>query len=1121
MPLGSQKSALGDVGRQDLLRVEMLGPVRVMVAGAEAGLGPARQRAVFAVLATRAGQTVTRAELVEAVWGASAPHSADGNVYTYVSGLRRALKKLGHEPIQSAGSGYVARLEPGQVDVAVFEDKCTRANTMAARGDHQGVAETLAEALTLWQGEPFAGVPGPFAEQERARLEQIWLDASEMYAAARIELGAHVEAAADLETLVRAHPLRESLRELQMLALSRSGRHAEALDVFADARATLLRELGTEPGPALREVHAQVLTGGDCDHVAPPVSRLSVRPSRSLRGPDQPFIGRVAELALLREHVEQVQSGRGGVVWIEGEAGIGKSELLSTALADLATRGVQLGWAVADELSRRFPLQLVHECLNLDRATDEPIPALVDRICAVGPTVLVLDDMQWADDASVQVWQRLSEATRRLPLLLVTCVESGHGRVELSELRRQIAGDVGTVISLQPFSRLDIELMLSQVVGARAGHTLRRIVARAGGNPLYLREMLSALLVDGAIEVVDGVANVDESQAENAPRSLVAAVERASKSLPESTKEILRWVAVLGPEATIGNIAAVSERPVWYLVRAVTDAVAALVLTEDGPRLSFRLPLMRDMVYGGIAGPTRSVLHRRAARVLFDNGVRPCRVAEQLVAAGPEIESWVVPWLVDNVDELARIVPEDAAELLELVMDTLDLRDPAREQLLAGQVRVLFRLSRDPEAEARHAVAMATDPVRATEMRQYLAAIVYRHGRRNEAISVLTEAPLDPQLPQAWRLRHKALLAHLGRDISDIDTAEVAAKADFDDAMEKGDDFLAAYALQTRWLVDSMRRDHVAGQRHVEEAIALVAGKPELAGMHFDLLDNQIYTLHNLDRLAEADRALAVAIRLGAEHGLPTGLQVAAAVHYYWTGRWDEALQALDSVTESGPSITYSGLLDAGPAKLLMHGLSALIGARRGNSAAVAAHLEAADKFLITTNAERESFDFLLAARALAAVQAGDLRYALDELAPVLQPGFAGMMLRHQWLPVVARIAVAIGDTERAQQALELAEFEAAREPVPARAFSGLHRVLALIHQDPEYGMVAVDHLRRVGRPAELGSALSDLAEIFAAQGKPEQARAALVEASALFTGMGAKWDLEFATAKLAALGVS
>ncbi|MBP2324380.1 DNA-binding SARP family transcriptional activator/tetratricopeptide (TPR) repeat protein [Kibdelosporangium banguiense] len=1120
MPLGIQVSALGDQGRQAVLRVELLGPVRVMYAGDEIGLGPGRQRAVFAVLAMRAGQAVSRAELVEAVWGRSAPASADGSVYTYVSGLRRAL---GRDLIASAGSGYSLRVHPRQVDTRQFEELCDQANVMAAKADHRGVATALGEALMLWRGEAFAGVPGPFAEQERTRLEQAWLRAVETFAAARLELGAHVEVAAELETLIREHPLRESLRELLMVALSRSGRHAEALEVFADTRATLLCELGTEPGPALRQVHSQVLAG-NAFQAQPVVARLSVKPCGLADEPaERLFVGRQAETQLLRERIAQLQAGRGGAVWIEGEPGIGKSELLLSELSGVESLGTQIGWAVADELAGRFPLQIVLECLGMDRKSParEPIPAIVERICATAPLVLVIDDIQWADEASVQTWRRLCEAASHLPLLLVCCANTGHGRTDLLDLRRQMESDEnGRTIVVGPLSFADSESLLSLLVGARPGRMLRRIASRADGNPLYLREVVGALLIEDAIEIVDGVAHVDDCKAEDAPRSLIAAVERSSKALSESTKEMLLWVAVLGPEATVGNIATVSERPVWYLVRAVADAVAANVIAEDGPRLGFRHQLIRDTVYGAVAAPTRAVLHRQAAKVLADAGAPPHRVSEQLVAAGGVVEPWVAGWLVDHGPALAARAPLIAAELLDQVIDHLDVGDPRREILLAAQVRVLFQLSRDPEAKARHALAMSTDPVRSAEMRQLLAAIVYRQGRREEAIAILTEVPLEDDLPDAWRLRHKALLAYLRRDISDVGTAEVAAKAAYEQAVDQGDGFLAAHALQTRWLVDSVRRDHVAALRHVEEAIAVVEDDPRLIGMQFDLLDNRIYTLQNLDLLDEADAALGVANELAAEQGLPIGLHVTTAVHHYWKGRWDEALQALDAVTGDGPSITYAGLLDAGPARLLQYGLSALIAARRGNHIGASAHLEAAEHWLVTTNAERESFDFLLAARALVATQLGDMGRAFAELAPVLQPAFAGMMLRHQWLPALVRVAVELGDQAKAEQALEVAEFEAAREPVQARAFCALLRCQALILRDPEPGLVATEHYRRAGRPMELASALGDVAELFAERGLVADARAAFTEAAEIFTGVGAKWDLGFTTAKLNALGV-
>ncbi|ALG10236.1 hypothetical protein AOZ06_28085 [Kibdelosporangium phytohabitans] len=461
-----------------------------------------------------------------------------------------------------------------------------------------------------------------------------------------------------------------------------------------------------------------------------------------------------------------------------------------------------------------------------------------------------------------------------------------------------------------------------------------------------------------------------------------------------------------------------------------------------------------------------------------------------------------------------------AADLLERVLATIGPPDPSREVLLVALVRVLFRLTHNPESQARQALTASTDPARTEELRQLLAAIIYRNGRREEAIRTLTESTVDDVVPDTWRQRRKSLLAHLCRDVTDIDEAEVDAKAAYAEATRDGDDYLAAHALQTRWLVDSIRRDHQAALRHIDAAIAMVGGTPELADKHFTLLDNRLFTLQNLDRIADADATLRSAAGLAAEHRLPVGPHVSAAVHHYWTGRWDDALLELRTITEDGPAITYSGLMDAGPEGLLLHGVSALIAGRREDHAAVAANLDAAEKYSLITESARENCDFLLAARAVAALRRGDPVAALTELAPVLDPAYAEMMLRHQWLPDVTRIALEVHDTARAEEALAVAEMEAARERVPARARAALLRCQALITGDPEPALTAVSHYRSVGRPVELASALEEAATLLAKRNLPRDAAAAYEEAVRSFASLGARWDVTRAAARLTRLGI-
>jgi DNA-binding CsgD family transcriptional regulator len=229
----------------------------------------------------------------------------------------------------------------------------------------------------------------------------------------------------------------------------------------------------------------------------------------------------------------------------------------------------------------------------------------------------------------------------------------------------------------------------------------------------------------------------------------------------------------------------------------------------------------------------------------------------------------------------------------------------------------------------------------------------------------------------------------------------------------------------------------------------------------------------------------------------------------------------LDTITEDGPAITYAGLMDAGPTGLLLHGVSALIAAHRGDAAALAANLDAAERYLLTTDSERESCDFLLAARSVAARQRGDLQSALQEMAPVLDPAYAEMMLRHQWLTIALKLALELGDEERVQAAMAVAELEADRERVPARAYAAVHRCRALVTGDPEPALIAVEHYRTVGRPVELASASEDAAALLIARDRRSEAIAAYAQAAYLYATLDAQWDLTRVEERIAELGIN
>ncbi|WP_369186657.1 BTAD domain-containing putative transcriptional regulator [Streptomyces sp. R08] len=259
-----------------VLRFSLFGPLRAWRGGAELALGSPQQRAVLAILLLRRGRTVGVGDLVDGVWGGGPPTGAVAVVRTYVSRLRRLLEpeRASGQPsgiLVSIGDGYALRTGTFSSDLAEFDEAVARAELRRAAGDRQDAVRLLRTVLAAGQGTPLAGVPGPDAEIARADLAERRLGALESALRMELELGRDAAVVPELLALRDAHPLRESMSELLLIALCRGGRQAEALDAYARTRRTLVDELGIEPGPSLRAVHARLLAGDAA--LAPPTPR--------------------------------------------------------------------------------------------------------------------------------------------------------------------------------------------------------------------------------------------------------------------------------------------------------------------------------------------------------------------------------------------------------------------------------------------------------------------------------------------------------------------------------------------------------------------------------------------------------------------------------------------------------------------------------------------------------------------------------------------------------------------------------------------------------------------------------------------------------------------------------
>lgn len=306
----------------------VLGPVRAWDDGQPLASGSPQQRALLAALLLREGRTATAGELIDAIWGEEPPSQALATVRTYASRLR---KQLGHQVLISESGGYAIRLPVRALDTTNATALCMQADRARAAGDLDQGRTMLRAALGLWEGEPLAGVPGPYAEAQRTRLEEWRLQILEACLDMDLAHGRHAQAVSELTALTAAHPLRERLRELLILALYRSGRQAEALAVYADTRRLLADELGVDPRPELADLQHRILRA-DATLNAPlnlqdvvESNYTPLRPSQ-LPATVADFTGR----ASVQAEMVQTLTGEGAgvkVAAISGTGGVGKTTL--------------------------------------------------------------------------------------------------------------------------------------------------------------------------------------------------------------------------------------------------------------------------------------------------------------------------------------------------------------------------------------------------------------------------------------------------------------------------------------------------------------------------------------------------------------------------------------------------------------------------------------------------------------------------------------------------------------------------------------------------------------------------------------------------------------------------
>ena len=448
----------------------LLGPLRVRCGGAEVTVPRGRQRAVLAALLLNAGRVVSLDDLTEVLWGAHPPPSATVTVQNTVMRLRQSLGEA-RSLIRTQPRGYLISIVDGKLDVSRFEDLLRDAQAAVRNDSWPEAAGAAAAALALWRGEPLADAGSELLiAREAPRLAELRLQALEARIDADLHLGRHKQVISELRRLASAHPLRENLHGLLMLALYRDDRQGEALAVYTAARRTLVEELGAEPGSGLRQLHQQILAADPALTLRPsgPAADGSMAPApHELPAGVGQFTGRTAELAALTELLDRRRSTV-VISAIGGTAGVGK-----TALA--------VHWC--HQVAGQFDGQLYVNLRGYDPG--QPLPA-ADALAGFLRALGVPGRAIPADEGERSARYRSLLAGRRMLVLLDNAGSADQVRPLLpgtpgcavlvtsrDALAGLVARDGAARLDLDLLSLADAVALLRALIGERASTDLR------------------------------------------------------------------------------------------------------------------------------------------------------------------------------------------------------------------------------------------------------------------------------------------------------------------------------------------------------------------------------------------------------------------------------------------------------------------------------------------------------------------------------------------------------------------------------------------------------------------------------------------------------------------------
>lgn len=859
-----------------------------------------------------------------------------------------------------------------------------------------------------------------------------------------------------------------------------------------------------------------------------------------------PFLGRDADLDLLRQGLATSAKGRGHVTVIQGEAGIGKSRLIEEVV-NIVPAGVTVCRAGCQELERSLPFKVVVDALMdadsgaceattirdllhgnsvEERAPLSPDPneqrykvleeivSLVERETSSHAMLLVFEDLQWADPSSLLAIKTLARRIPSLPVFLVLTARPDPRPREVTTLVGQLlaAGAVSLILSaLDPESSARL---LAAVSEAAINDRTRQISEAAGGNPLFLVELGSWLSSLGSPR-----ATPPDLATASLPENLTETIRRRLAPMSPRASHLLELASVLGLTFDIRDLQGVAGVPLIDIAGALREATQAGLIDGSGERMTFRHALVQAALYEGLAPAVRRGFHRGVAAALIDLGRPASEVAPHLVRGARPGDGEAVEWLRRAARTAAPRSPSSAAELLRRALTLHDPNDAKADEVAAELVSSLVWAGEAPEAESL-AVELLTRVGEETSanLRWALAIACAMQGRLGDALKHTEDAVDDPALNARHRARLLAEASQWRFYTGDIAGADEVARRAIAAGEGCGDPVAIASALCAMSRVAMERCDFGSAVSLGQEAVRAVRGSQEEASetnwIHptFDLAGALVVA----DRLDEARSVLGegrrLRERLGSTWDLPLFTN-ALAYAYLYRGEWDDAV---------AEATTVLSMMDEGGAKgsaLWALSLLAYIAIHRGDQAAAERAMDGAHQMIDVAGPMMGS-DQILWCSALIAETNGD-------------PSRAWSLMLQGWdmkLPFkvvtrsrmgrdAVRMALAVEDEEKARAIIS--DLDGLAKASRAPLYRGVAlQCRALVEAQASTALTAIDALRTSSRPLDLAFACEDAGSLLVREGCVDSGATLLREAIDLYETVGALRDVGRAHSMMRASGL-